>query len=194
MTTTIHAGRRGSRSSLAEARRRCRRGVDRAPQRARHVRTGPCRRGVAGPAHDVSPYTCAASARRQLRPLCRDDDRAAGDHRRGQRGRYELAALRVSLEAAGPGSRAGVRRAAHAAARLADVVRGARALPAESLVPRLRASPARGLAADPFPNEPPRYVRATTASYTFTGFAERRETGRWWKIEPRGIYLPVVSL
>ena len=50
------------------------------------------------------------------------------------------------------------------------------------------------LANDPFPNEPPRYVRATTASYTFTGFAERRETGRWWKIEPRGIYLPVVSL
>jgi len=60
----------------------------------------------------------------------------------------------------------------------------------------LDGSPAvRGLLAnDPFPNEPPRYVRATLAAYTFTGWTERRETGRWWNVEPRGFYLPAVSL
>jgi len=50
------------------------------------------------------------------------------------------------------------------------------------------------LANDPFPEKPPRYVRATVAAYTFTDLAERRETGNWWKVEPRGFYLPAVSL
>jgi lipase maturation factor 1 len=60
----------------------------------------------------------------------------------------------------------------------------------------LEGSPAvRGLlASDPFPDHPPRYLRATTASYRFTNLAERRETGRWWKTEPGGPYLPAVSI
>jgi hypothetical protein len=60
----------------------------------------------------------------------------------------------------------------------------------------LEGSPAvRGLlASDPFPDHPPRYLRATTASYRFTDLAEHRETGRWWRTEPGGDYLPIVSL
>jgi hypothetical protein len=60
----------------------------------------------------------------------------------------------------------------------------------------LEGSPAvRGLlASDPFADHPPRYLRATTAFYRFTDLAERRATGRWWKIEPGGTYLPTVSL
>lgn len=47
---------------------------------------------------------------------------------------------------------------------------------------------------NPFPNEPPRYIRAVLYDYRFTTTAERRETGTWWKREDRGIYLPRVSL
>ena len=50
------------------------------------------------------------------------------------------------------------------------------------------------LANDPFPNLPPRYIRATLAQYSFTDGAERRATGNWWRSGPGGDYLPVVSL
>jgi len=50
------------------------------------------------------------------------------------------------------------------------------------------------LATNPFPDQPPRYIRATAYEYTFTDFATRRRTGAWWKREPRGLYLPAVSL
>jgi hypothetical protein len=50
------------------------------------------------------------------------------------------------------------------------------------------------LGSNPFPEAPPRYIRALVFDYTFTDFETRRATGAWWKREPRGIYLPAVSL
>ncbi len=47
---------------------------------------------------------------------------------------------------------------------------------------------------DPFPNHPPRYLRAELYDYRFTSFAGRRATGAWWKREPLGEYLPAISL
>ncbi len=50
------------------------------------------------------------------------------------------------------------------------------------------------LAADPFPEGPPRYVRALVHDYRFTDAAERATSGRWWKRgEPR-LFCPAVSL
>jgi predicted DCC family thiol-disulfide oxidoreductase YuxK len=50
------------------------------------------------------------------------------------------------------------------------------------------------LAHDPFPESPPRYVRARFYEYHFTTWSEHRATGMWWKREERGEYLPAVSL
>jgi len=47
---------------------------------------------------------------------------------------------------------------------------------------------------NPFPNAPPRYVRAEVYEYRFTTWEERRQTGAWWHREPRGAYLPAISL
>jgi hypothetical protein len=47
---------------------------------------------------------------------------------------------------------------------------------------------------NPFPGAPPRYIRAPIYDYTFTDWKIRRATGAWWRREPRGIYLPPVSL
>ena len=50
------------------------------------------------------------------------------------------------------------------------------------------------LAMNPFPEEPPRFVRALIYEYQFTDFETRRRTGSWWKRELRGQYLPPVGL
>ncbi len=50
------------------------------------------------------------------------------------------------------------------------------------------------LATNPFPDHAPRYVRAITYDYRFTTWAAHRATGAWWHGEPRGQYLPPVSL
>ncbi len=47
---------------------------------------------------------------------------------------------------------------------------------------------------DPFPDHPPRQVRARLYDYRFTDPAGRRATGAWWKREFIGDYLPPVSL
>jgi predicted DCC family thiol-disulfide oxidoreductase YuxK len=47
---------------------------------------------------------------------------------------------------------------------------------------------------NPFPEKPPRFVRATVHEYRFTDFAERKQTGAWWKRKPTGEYLPPISL
>ena len=47
---------------------------------------------------------------------------------------------------------------------------------------------------NPFPNTPPRYVRAKFYRYRFTTAEERRATGAWWKRQELGEYLPSVSL
>ncbi len=50
------------------------------------------------------------------------------------------------------------------------------------------------LAYNPFPGQPPRYVRAMVYEYKFSDFATRRRTGEWWTREPKGQYLPAVAL
>jgi len=42
--------------------------------------------------------------------------------------------------------------------------------------------------------KPPRYVRALLFEYSFTDWATRKKTGDWWQREPRGDYLPAISL
>ena len=49
------------------------------------------------------------------------------------------------------------------------------------------------LATNPFPERPPRLVRAVLYQYNFTDRAERRRTGAWWKRELRGLYAPVLG-
>jgi hypothetical protein len=50
------------------------------------------------------------------------------------------------------------------------------------------------LETNPFPDKPPRYVRATLYEYRFTTFTERKQTGAWWRRQPAGEYLPPFSL
>ena len=50
------------------------------------------------------------------------------------------------------------------------------------------------LAADPFANHPPRYIRSTLYHYTFTTSAQRAATGAWWKRELVGEYCPTLEL
>ncbi|MBZ5634965.1 MAG: lipase maturation factor family protein [Acidobacteriia bacterium] len=50
------------------------------------------------------------------------------------------------------------------------------------------------LGKNPFPDHPPRFVRAVTYDYRFSTWEEHRETGAWWHREPRGQYLPPVGL
>jgi predicted DCC family thiol-disulfide oxidoreductase YuxK len=47
---------------------------------------------------------------------------------------------------------------------------------------------------NPFPNAPPRYIRAIVYDYHFTDIATCRKTGAWWRREHKGDYLPAISL
>ncbi len=47
---------------------------------------------------------------------------------------------------------------------------------------------------NPFPQTPPRYVRAVLYDYRFTDRAGKRATGAWWRRERRGLYCPVLEL
>jgi len=47
---------------------------------------------------------------------------------------------------------------------------------------------------NPFPDRPPRYVRALRYEYHFTTPEERKRTGAWWTRSPTGPYFPAVSL
>jgi len=47
---------------------------------------------------------------------------------------------------------------------------------------------------NPFPDAPPRYIRAVVYRYHFTDFATRRATGQWWRREFEGAYCPILSL
>jgi hypothetical protein len=49
-------------------------------------------------------------------------------------------------------------------------------------------------AANPFPQGPPRHVRAVLFQYWFTSMAEKREHGLWWRREPLGLYAPAIQL
>lgn len=50
------------------------------------------------------------------------------------------------------------------------------------------------LRTNPFPDHPPRYVRALLYQYRFTTPAERAATGHWWEREFTHPYLPPISL
>ena len=49
-------------------------------------------------------------------------------------------------------------------------------------------------ATNPFPEKPPRYIRAMFYRYRFTTLAELHQTGAWWKREELRDYLPTISL
>jgi len=50
------------------------------------------------------------------------------------------------------------------------------------------------LRSNPFPDTPPRFVRAQLYRYRFTTRRERRQTGAWWVRYPMGEYVQPVSL
>lgn len=50
------------------------------------------------------------------------------------------------------------------------------------------------LGRNPFPGEPPTYLRATLYDYRFTTSAERRETGSWWTRRILRPYTPTLML
>ncbi|MFZ5494898.1 MAG: lipase maturation factor family protein [Verrucomicrobiota bacterium] len=47
---------------------------------------------------------------------------------------------------------------------------------------------------NPFPDRPPRHVRAVLFEYRFTTPEEKARTGRWWRREPVDYYFPALSL
>ena len=47
---------------------------------------------------------------------------------------------------------------------------------------------------NPFPEQPPRYVRALLYHYEFTDLATLIQTGQWWQRELSGTYFPAMSL
>ena len=48
-------------------------------------------------------------------------------------------------------------------------------------------------AGNPFPQSPPRQVRAVLWQYWFTDLATKRSTGLWWRREYRGLYAPALE-
>ena len=46
---------------------------------------------------------------------------------------------------------------------------------------------------NPFPQSPPRYVRAVLWQYWFTSMDEKRRTGDWWQRKLLGLYAPVIT-
>ena len=49
------------------------------------------------------------------------------------------------------------------------------------------------LAADPFPDQPPRYMRVLAFDYRFSNASMRRNTGHWWIALNRRHYVPVMQ-
>lgn len=47
---------------------------------------------------------------------------------------------------------------------------------------------------NPFPQMPPRYVRAVLWQYWFTTMDEKRRTGNWWRREYLGLYAPELTV
>jgi hypothetical protein len=48
-------------------------------------------------------------------------------------------------------------------------------------------------AGNPFPQEPPRQIRAVLWQYWFTSMAEKRATGMWWRRQSLGLYAPTLE-
>jgi predicted DCC family thiol-disulfide oxidoreductase YuxK len=49
------------------------------------------------------------------------------------------------------------------------------------------------LQSNPFPDHPPRYIRAVLYEYRFTDRKTRRESGAWWTRQLRGLWAPVLQ-
>ena len=47
---------------------------------------------------------------------------------------------------------------------------------------------------NPFPQMPPRYLRAVLWQYWFTSMDEKRRTGDWWKRKELGLYAPELTM
>lgn len=47
---------------------------------------------------------------------------------------------------------------------------------------------------NPFPEKPPKFVRAQAYDYVFTSAEEKKSTGCWWKRTYAGVYSPPISL
>ena len=47
---------------------------------------------------------------------------------------------------------------------------------------------------NPFPDQPPNYLRARLETYEFATPQIRRETGQWWTRKPLGVYVPALTL
>jgi hypothetical protein len=47
---------------------------------------------------------------------------------------------------------------------------------------------------NPFPQSPPKYIRAVLYDYQFSTWSQRREQGVWWHRSLTGVYFPPVSL
>ncbi|HEV8542319.1 MAG TPA: lipase maturation factor family protein [Verrucomicrobiae bacterium] len=50
------------------------------------------------------------------------------------------------------------------------------------------------LGKNPFPDKPPKFIRALTYNYEFTNRETLRKTGEWWRRTYKGIYMRPVSL
>ncbi len=50
------------------------------------------------------------------------------------------------------------------------------------------------LETNPFPDAPPRYIRATAYDYHFTTWVDRNASGAWWQRDLSGAYFPVSTL
>jgi lipase maturation factor 1 len=46
---------------------------------------------------------------------------------------------------------------------------------------------------NPFPQSPPKYVRAVLYQYWFTTLPERRQSGNWWRRQLLGLYAPTLT-
>ena len=105
------------------------------------------------------------------------------------------------FKAGRPAPRPALGGALPAAPGLANVVRGAGGLSQFTLVHSTHASAAGGFAPvlallerNPFPQSPPKYLRALIYDYHFTTWSERRAQGEWWHRRLLGIYFPAVTL
>lgn len=47
---------------------------------------------------------------------------------------------------------------------------------------------------NPFPDNPPRFIRAKRIRYTMSTLSERSKTGQWWIKQDQGPYTPMISL
>ena len=47
---------------------------------------------------------------------------------------------------------------------------------------------------NPFPDEPPRLLRAVLYDYRFTRLGDRGSAGAWWRREKKGLFCPVLTL